>query len=839
MNANIQPNIYPSNFESKIGFTSIREKLKRYCLSSLGVAKVDAIQFINDREVIEHKLNLASEYKNIQQFEDNFPQSNYIDLSECLNRIKVEGTSIQLNEIVDLRKSLATIYSIVSFFNNDSEDKYPNLKNMAGEIYVNRDILVKIGTILDANNLVRDNASDNLLKIRQSISKKKNEVAKTMQSLLKTARAEGWVDKDSELSIRDGRLVIPLNTFNKRKLPGFIHDESSTGKTSYIEPTEAFETNNEILKLEYDEKREIQKILLEFTDFLRPYVYELEQSYFFLAEIDFLRANAKLAIELNAYKPILKNEQVIKIFEGKHPLLILAFAKERKEVVPLKLILEDDNRILLISGPNAGGKSVCLKTIGILQYMLQCGLMIPVSEFSEFGIFNNIFIDIGDEQSMENDLSTYSSHLVNMRHFLRYSNKNTLFLIDEFGTGTEPLLGGAIAESVLEELNHKEAFGVITTHYTNLKHFASATKGIVNGAMLFDSEQMRPLYSLSIGSPGSSFAFEIAQTIGLPKHILDSAKNKIGKEHVDFDKNLQDLEREKQYLEKKRIEIQLKENRLQDNLIKYNSKLEHINSLKKEIIDDANSKAKTLLNETNKKIENTIRTIKEANAEKKATQQVRTELEDYKVQLEQSNQTEIDKINKKIEKIKKKQDHIKNKQTKNNPSQSIIEKQKNEIHKYATGNIVVGDYVILKGQEVGGEVIEMTGKNVNIAFGSISTRVSIDKLQKITPHYYKQISKQPQKISQTTTDTSGKRLKFNAQIDVRGKRAEDALCEVQDFVEQGIVLDVKQLMILHGKGNGILRNLIRQYLATMDMVKSYSDAHIEMGGSGITIIELM
>lgn len=795
------------------------------------------MSFSSHKDDVELQLDKAKEFKQIYQFEDNFPQNNYLDLQDCLSRLAVVGTSISLDELVKLRKSLATIYAIVSFFHKDAEGEYPNLKRLAGNVSVHRDILVKIGSLLDANNVIRDNASENLLRIRQLITKKKGEVSRIMQRLMKSARTEGWAEKDSELSIRDGRLVIPVNTFYKRKLNGFIHDESATGKTSFVEPAEAFENNNEIQKLEFEEQREIQKILADFTIYLRPFIGDMEIAYAFLAEIDFLRANAKLAIELEATKPVIKDETVIRIFDGRHPLLVLAFARENKTVVPLKLILEDDSRILLISGPNAGGKSVCLKTIGLLQYMLQCGLLIPVSEFSHFGIFDKIFIDIGDEQSIENDLSTYSSHLMNMKHFVNYGDKKTLFLIDEFGTGTEPMLGGAIAESVLEELNKQKMFGVITTHYTNLKHYAGSTPGVVNGAMLFDSEMMRPLYSLNIGSPGSSFAFEIAKTIGLPKHLLDNAKSKIGQEHVDFDKNLQDVENEKLVLDKKRKEIEQKEARLQDNLLKYNAKLEKINNLKKDIIADANQQAKSILDTTNQKIENTIRTIKEAQAQKEATKKARAELDTFKEEFDKSKQDEIDKINRKIAKIKKKQDHIKNKQSKKQGTVQTSSKEQDE-KIYLDEPIAVGDKVMMNGQTIPGEVIEINGKNTVVAFGNLRTTVKLDKLKKVSNSHYKKLSKSNKKIQTPTYDISKKRKSFNAQIDVRGMRADDALHEVHDFVEQGIVLDIKQLMILHGKGNGILRKLIRDYLRTVDMVRHYSDAHIEMGGDGITVIEL-
>lgn len=824
--------VYPDNFEQKIGFDQIKEILLKGCLSRLGRENVSKMHFMKDVELLSLEIERTAEFKDICLIEDSFPQDSYIDLSECLKRLKVEGTYIMQSELFDLRKSLSTIVSIVSFFNKDDEEaKYPYLTSLAKDI-ANHSLIVKsIDRLLDNFGNIKDNASPELASIRSAINSKRSAVSRLMQSKLKEAQKAGWADSTTDLAIRDGRAVIAVDSAHKRKMKGLIHDESVTGKTSYIEPIEVFEVNNEINRLEFDEKREIIKILTAFSDELRPEIDELLCSYDFLGEIDFLRSKARFAITIDAQKPQISDKPLINIEQGKHPLLMLSLRKKKMEVVPLRAVLRKDQRVLVISGPNAGGKSVCLKTVALLQYMFQCGLLVSAADFSTFGVFDKIFIDIGDEQSIDNDLSTYSSHLLNMKNFLRRTDSKSVFFIDEFGTGTEPLLGGAIAEAVLSKLNETGAYGVLTTHYTNLKKLADSTKGLVNGAMLFDSVNMEPLYKLRIGTPGSSFAFEIAKNMGLPKEVLKIAEAKLGADVVNFDKNLKDLEREKQFLFKKRNDIKERDERLNELIEKYESRLNQVNKQKKDILESANQKAETLISEANSRIENTIREIKESQAEKQKTRKLRADLELFKEKQQQDSEKEQDKINKKIEKLKNKQDN-RSKKKQGKEGQPQIEKlvKKKEIS--------VGDKVKMKGQTMAGEVLEINGKKATVSFGLIKTTVALDKLTHTSNAEYEKVQKTVKSQFSMSENYTKRRLNFKPELDVRGERADDAMMEVQDFIENAIVLGISQVQILHGKGSGILRKLLRQYLQTVDMVSGFSDAHEDFGGAGITVVEI-
>jgi len=626
--------IYPKNFEEKIGFDKIRDMLKEACLCDLGKQKVDEISFYTSFELIHKLLSQTEEFRQICLMENNFPVGYFIDLTPALKKIRIIGTFLEINEIADLRKSLESIHAILNFFKGKDQNLYPNIRELTEGVQSFPVILNRIDAILTKNNQVKDNASPELAAIRRSIGEKVSSVGRIMQKILKQAQSEGLVDEDTGLSMREGRAVIPVNSTYKRKIQGIVHDESSTGKTSFIEPAEAVEINNAIRELEFAERREIIKILTLFTDYVRPYLDELFAAYSFMGSIDFIRAKALFALRINAVKPAMFNQPGFRWAKAIHPLLYLTLKKENRSVVPLDIYLDERDRILLISGPNAGGKSVCLKTTGLIQFMYQCGLLVPLSENSEMGLFDSLFIDIGDEQSIENDLSTYSSHLTNMKYFLRNSDNHTLLLIDEFGTGTEPMLGGAIAESILNHLNQKNVYGVITTHYTNLKHFAASADGIVNGAMLYDSQQMQPLFQLQIGKPGSSFAFEIARKIGLPEEVLKEATDKVGQEHVDFEKNLRNIARDKRYWEGKRENIRKMEKRLEELVARHQDDLLKTEQERKAILEKAKTEAKEVLAGANKQIENTIRLIKESQAEKEKTREVRKQLEDFKEQVE-------------------------------------------------------------------------------------------------------------------------------------------------------------------------------------------------------------
>jgi len=626
--------IYPEQFESKIGFDRIRELVKSHCLFEPGRERVDEMEFMTSHEAIGRELLLVEEFGGINRNEDEFPIQHFIDNRDALKKAEVEGTYLLTEEVFGLLKSLDSIRAILHFFKSDEDEKYPALVELCKPVKMFPFVQDRIQKILNKRGKIRDNASSLLLKIRRSQNDKQGAVSKKLNQVMSRAQREGWVDADAAPTYRNDRPVIPVMAGNKRKLGGLIHDESATGKTVFIEPVEVVELSNEIRELEYAERREIIQILLDFTVDIRPYIPDLLSSQDFLTTIDFIRARALFANRIKGVRPQLKNEQLFDWIESKHPLLFLAHKSEMKEVVPLTFHLSENNRILLISGPNAGGKSVCLKTIGLLQYMIQCGLLVPCKEESVFGVFAGIFIDIGDEQSIDNDLSTYSSHLLNMKYFVKNAASDTLVLIDEFGTGTEPMLGGAIAESILEELNLTGTSGIITTHYTNLKHYATSSEGIVNGAMLFDNQKMQPLYQLQVGKPGSSFAFEIARKIGLPEQVLEKASEKVGKDHIDFDKHLREIVRDKKYWESKRQKIRQSEKKMEELMTRYEGELKESEKQRKAIVKEAKSKADALLSGANKRIEQTIREIREADAEKERTKEVRKELETFKEELE-------------------------------------------------------------------------------------------------------------------------------------------------------------------------------------------------------------
>lgn len=820
--------IYPENFETKIGFDKIRNLITQKCLSTLGKEKVDEMQFSSQYQHIQQQLSQTEEFVQIIQEEDNFPVNHFYDVRPSLKNIHVEGTWLDEAAVFDLRRSLQTIKDIVNFLHRQEEEntQYPNLYQLAGEINIFPQLITQIDTILDKYGRIKDNASPQLSKIRKEIAQVSGSISKSLNAILRSAQAEGLVEKDVAPTMRDGRLVIPVAPAFKRKLRGIVHDESATGKTVFIEPAEVVEANNKVRELENEERREIVKILIAFTDQLRPHTHDIIHSYQFLATIDFIRAKALFSLDIQAIKPSLQDQQIIGWDKAKHPLLYLSHKKQNKNIVPLDIWLDHQNRILIISGPNAGGKSVCLKTVGLLQYMLQCGMPIPLAESSKVGIFDKIFIDIGDEQSIENDLSTYSSHLTNMKHFIRNSNHKTLLLIDEFGGGTEPQIGGAIAESLLKRFNEKEAFGVITTHYQNLKHYANQHKGIINGAMLYDRHQMQPLFALSIGNPGSSFAIEIARKIGLPEEVIADATQIVGSDYINMDKYLQDIVRDKRYWEAKRNNIRIKEKRLEEISTKYETDLTDIEKQRKEIIRKAKEDAQKLLADTNAKIENTIRNIKEVQAEKEKTKQIRQELASFKQQIENQKHEADDKIARKIQKLKEKEQNKKNKP-----------KPNKEIQKQET--ITIGTNVRIKGQTSVGQILEIQGKNAVVAFGMIKSTMKLDTLEKISNNQIKKENQKHTYISSQTSDfMTEKKLNFKQEIDIRGMRADEALQAIIYFIDDAIQVGMSKVRILHGTGTGALRQITRDYLKTVNGVKHYHDEHVQFGGAGITVIDL-
>ena len=824
--------IYHENFESKIKFDKIRQLISNNCLSDMGRELVSDIKFSTDAGWIETSLAETSEFMRICQEEENFPVSYYHDARPFLLRIKVEGLFLEVNELVVLKNSLESLNAIMRFFNTKQE-VYPHLVARAGDVRVFPYILQRLDSIVSKFGTIKDTASPALGNIRHSIAKKQSGISRRMQALLQKAQEEGWADKDSNIAIRDGRMVIPVPAAFKRKLNGIVHDESTTGKTSYIEPAEIIETNNEIRELQLEEKREITRILRQFADDLRPYIYDLIPAYDFMAFVDFVRAKALFAIRVNAIVPLFEDTPSMLWYRAKHPLLYLSLKANGKEVVPLDIEINEDQRIILISGPNAGGKSVCLQTAGLLQYMFQCGIPVPVEESSKFGIFHKILIDMGDEQSLENDLSTYSSHLVNMKNFIRYASQDTLILIDEFGTGTEPMLGGAIAEAILNALNNNQTRGVITTHYTNLKHFASSAPGIANGAMLYDSHRMLPLFQLEIGKPGSSFAFEIAKKIGLPKEILDDAASKIGEDRVNFDKHLKEILRDKRYWEEKRKRIHENEKRLEEVLERYKKELDDASKLRKTIIQEAQEKAKELISGANKTIENTIRQIKESQAEKEQTRLARQTFEEEKRRLLETNER-LERLKRKIEKLKNRE---KKQKEKGKRPQASFPEEAAQQGQAPTFN--KGDLVQLDNKAVG-EIIEINEKNAVIALGGLMTTVKVERLSKISNSAAKKITQNrtPRPSSNYLENISQKRMDFKPEIDVRGLRGDEALMKVSEFIDNAVMLNMKDLRILHGTGTGALRQIIRDFLKTNPVVGSCGDEHVQMGGSGITVVKL-
>lgn len=833
--------IYPQNFEQKIGFDQIRNLLKEKCLSTLGKERVEHIEFTDSIPKIEEELDKCMEFVRIIQEEDEFPEQYFYDLRPSLKRIRVEGMYLNEQELFDLRRSIETISGIVRFLQHkeNEEEKeaslYPALWNLASGITVYPQLLGQIDSILDKYGRIKDNASAELLRIRRELSHTTNSISRSLNNILKNAQSEGVVEKDVTPTLRDGRLVIPVAPGLKRKIRGIVHDESATGKTVFIEPAEVVEANNRIRELEGEERREIIRILTEFSNTLRPLVPEILQSYEFLAEIDFIRAKAYFAIQTKSIKPVIEKKQLIDWTTAEHPLLQLSLAKHGKKVVPLDIELNQKQRILLISGPNAGGKSVCLKTVGLLQYMLQCGLPISVHERSHAGIFSHIFIDIGDEQSIENDLSTYSSHLLNMKYMLRYCNNRSLLLIDEFGSGTEPQIGGAMAESILKRFNQRKAYGVITTHYQNLKHFAEENEGIINGAMLYDRHQMQALFQLQIGNPGSSFAVEIARKIGLPEEVIADASEIVGSDYIQSDKYLQDIVRDKRYWETKRQHIRQQEKKMEETIVRYETELEELNKNRRNILRTAKEQAEQLLSESNAKIENTIRTIKENQAEKERTRLARKELADFQKELAEKEKDEKEAaINRKMEKLREKQNRKKEKKKKsdNEPAHTPI----TVIPKVPV--IEAGCHVRLKGQTSIGQVVEVSGKNATVIFGMLKSTVKTERLE-VTNAPKDNRQKAVTFVSKQTQDeVYEKKLNFKQDIDVRGMRGDEALQAVTYFIDDAILLGMSRVRILHGTGNGILRTLIRDYLSGVPDISHFHDEHVQFGGAGITVVEI-
>lgn len=836
--------------EQKLGFDKIKESLALRCSTKYAKERIEHEKFSTNAQAIEKRLALTDEMRLICMFEPSFPSEGYIDSIGYLRQLETESSVLTIENLRKLYIFLENLRSILAFFKKCKPESYPNLRKMAEPILFFPEIGRRLDLILDRNGDIRENASPELYTICRNIKEKENSISRKIQSILRKAQEEGIADEDASVSVRDGRMLIPVASGNKRKLQGFVYDESATGKTVYIEPAAVVELNNEVRELYFAKQREIYKILRDFSDFLRPYLPELIAGARFIGEIDFIRAKGYLAMQMEAGKPILSQENELKIVKGRHPILEAALKREKKEIVPLTLTLTPQKHILVISGPNAGGKSVCLKTVGILQYMLQWGLLVPASEVSEFRLFENIFIDIGDEQSIENDLSTYSSHLTNMKELVAKANGNTLVLIDEFGSGTEPAAGGAIAETILANIEKRGVYGIITTHYTNLKLYASNSTGTINGAMLFDTAKIQPLYKLEVGLPGNSFAFELARKIGLPESIIKEAEQRAGTSFVDMEKQLRKISKNRRQLDEKLLRIKHTDKTLENITERYQKELEEIQSSKKQIIAQAKEEAQEILQQANRQIEATIKSIKEAQAERERTKQARRELEEFNKSLQEDPDSESDKkiaakMQQLIERKKRKQERKmeaekrKGQQPTANGENSAISTAETAKGRSQDANrpLAPGDKVRVKANGLIGEVIQVGGNNITISVGNIMSKMDKGAVERISnKEFGKALTAQPKQISGHSASLSERKLNFKPSIDVRGERLMDALDIVGRFIDDALMVGMDQVKILHGKGNGILKEELRKYIKTIPGVAQCKDEDIRFGGSGITIV---
>lgn len=912
--------IYPDNFEKKLGVDEIRDLLKSHCLSTLGKSKVDEMHFSTDAEEINLLLSQTREMRRVLQQED-MPLTNFFDVRDSVKRVRLEGTFMEEDELHDLRRSLATIQELVDYVSRGEERedgtmKYdtPALHDLADGIQTFPILIQQISQIIDKFGHIRDNASPELLAIRQELARTQGSISHILNGILHRAQSDGLVGKDVAPMMRDGRLMIPVAPALKRKISGIVHDESATGRTVFIEPSEVVEANNRIRELESEERHEIIRILTKMAARIRPHVPYILDSFNFLAGIDFVYAKARLAEEERAFEPQVTDQPYIDWIQARHPLLERSLTHRTttkptgdtpapeapidesapKKIIPLDMVLKPNERMLIISGPNAGGKSVCLKTVGLLQYMLQCGLSIPVGDRSKAGIFHDVMIDIGDEQSLENDLSTYSSHLMNMKMMMKQAGDSTLILIDEFGTGTEPQIGGAIAEAVLNQLCKRGAWAIITTHYQNLKHFADSHDRVVNGAMLYDRHEMRPLFQLAIGRPGSSFAIDIARKIGLPKEVIDEASQIVGSDYIQSDKYLQDIVRDKRYWERKRDTVHQQEKSLQGKISSYEEMMLEVDRQRKQILADARKQAQELLSETNRRIENTVREIREAQAEKEETRRIREELNHFRQDVDNDTWTADaaqkgdakgqkgrkgqkvltqEEMDRKVEQIKARRERHEERMKQKQQREADAAKALREAATKAINDATIheGDTVKMRGTKTTGTVEKIDGKQATAIFGGMLTRVPLSRLEKVLVPSNGQTDNGPSTDSRATatqaTDNDGQqtqatkmdelreglqsvrlsrmtqdtieqhRKNFRQDLDVRGMRGDEALQAVRYFIDDAILMGMSRVRILHGKGNGILRSLIRQYLSSEPSVTHFQDEHVQFGGAGITVVD--
>jgi Mismatch repair ATPase (MutS family) len=835
--------------EEKLGFDRVRKAISDRCSTEYAATIVDNEEFSTNPSEIKKRLQLTDEMRLIVMFEESFPASGYIDCTVFLKMLELSGSNIDLMSLGKLRTMLDTLRKITAFFSGIKDGIYPNLKKKMSSVTIFPEVSRRIDTILDKFGNVKDTASDLLYEIRKELKEKEGAVSKRMAVILKKAQQEGIVDSDAGVSIRDGKMLIPVSSAKKRKLQGFIYDESASGKTTFIEPAEIVELQNEINELHFSENREIFRILYDFTEFLRPYLPELQLGAVSLCELDFIIAKAQTSLDYIAGLPLISDSGEMNLRKARHPLLEKALKKEHKEIVPLTVTLTPDKHILLISGPNAGGKSVCLKTVGLLQYMFQWGMLIPTSETSEMVVFDRIMVDIGDGQSIDNDLSTYSSFLEEMKDVLKTADNKTLVLIDEFGSGTEPAAGGAIAEAILNNIDNKGVYGVITTHYTNLKLYAStANTGVINGAMRFDAKNIAPLFQLEIGLPGNSFAFELARKIGLPEEIVKDAENRAGEEFVGIERNLRKIAKNRKAIDDKLQRIRNTDKTLENITGKYLKELEGIRQLKKQIIDDAKKEAEEIVRGANKQVENTIRTIKESQADKIKTNEARKELQNFMNALSEKKKQEEashdEYIEEKMRKLKERDARrlagkAKKADDKEKEEAARQEAEKRRMEAFRNGVLKVGEKVRIKENGMVGEVSIVSNKAVTVIIGNISSKMPIDRVERITSNEFKnavkEIAKPP--VMRLEDDSIRERkLNFKPEIDVRGERVNEAMETVMRFVYDAIMLDMPSVRIIHGKGTGALREELQKFLRTMPGVATVKDEQLQYGGTGVTIV---
>ena len=840
--------VIDTRLEQKIGFDRIRKIISDRCSTSYAAERTATETLSTKEGQIRKRLLLTDEMRLIMMFEDSFPSGGFIDCIDFLKPLENPSSAIDLVSLRKLRTMLDTLRKVTNFFEGIKEGIYPNLKGMSAHVMNFPEVQRRIDVIVDRYGDVKDTASDALYEIRKSLHEKEGAISRRMSAILKRAQEEGIVDSDAGVSVRDGKMLIPVSAANKKKISGFIYDESATGKTAFIEPAEVVELDNQIKELRFSEQREILRILLEFTDFLRPYIPDLLSGARYLGEIDFIMAKAQVALDFIAGMPVISDNGELNLRKARHPLLERTLRKEKKTIVPLTVTLTPQKHILLISGPNAGGKSVCLKTVGLLQYMFQWGMLIPTSEASELPVFDRIMVSIGDDQSIDNDLSTYSSFLVDMKTMLTAADSRTLVLIDEFGSGTEPAAGGAIAEAILSEFDKRGVYGVITTHYTNLKLYASADTGVMNGAMMFDVKNIAPMFKLEMGLPGNSFAFELARKMGMPEAVIKDAEARAGEEFVGIERNLRKIARNRKALDEKLERIKHTDKTLENITDKYQKELQQIKQTKKEILDQAKKEAEEIIRSANRQVENTIRTIKESQAEKETTQEARKELSGFMSLLaarkEKEQKEKDDYIEKKIKQLdarKERQRQRKAQKADQKAAQEALEilAEQQRLEAFKSAPLKVGEKVRVKENGMVGEVTKVSAKAAVVIIGNISSKMPLDKIERITSNEYKAAVKETSRpVSSIRIDSAitERKLNFKTEIDIRGARLSDALDQVNRYVDDAIMLGVGSVRIIHGKGTGVLRDEIQKLLRTVPGVASAKDEHIQLGGSGVTVV---